>query len=126
LFSAAYDARANILRISVEGVYSMSDVPAFAASIDGTARRASAIRGDFDVLVESFDFPVQADDVANAMTDIMRGGMALTSGHAAIVVASEANREQVERTLVHPRLRAFMTLRAALEWLTSNASPPLG
>ena len=120
MFSAAYDAQANILRISVEGLYAMADVPAFAASIEGTARRASAIRGDFNVLVESFDFPVQADDVADAMTGIMLIGMTLTSGYAAIVVGSEGNYVQASTTLAHPRLRVFMTLREANDWLAST------
>lgn len=121
MFSIAYDAEANILRISVEGFYSLADVPALAASIDGTARRASAIRNDFDVLVESLNFPVQAEDVANAMPEIVKAGMALTSGHAAVVVASFLNKAQVERTLIHPRLKAFMSLESAQEWLASKA-----
>lgn len=117
MFSVAYDAQANILRISVEGFWASNDVAPLAAAIGGTAQRAKAIRDDFDVLVESFDFPVQANDVADSLAEIVPAGMALTSGHAAVVVGSLLNRAQAERTLLHPRLRVFMTMEAALDWL---------
>lgn len=123
MFSVAYDADANMLRISVEGFYALADVPALAASIDGTVRRVNAIRDDFDVLIESLNFPVQSEDVANAIPAIMEAGMTMTSGHVAIVVASFLNKAQVERTLIHPRVKAFMTLEAAQEWLASTKRP---
>ncbi len=119
MFSIAYDAQANILRISVEGFWSPGDVPALAAAIGGTAQRARALRNDFDVLVESLDFPVQANDVADALAEIVPAGMALTTGRTAVVVGSLLNKAQAERTLAHPRLRVFMTLAEAQSWLAS-------
>lgn len=120
MFSFVYDASAHILRISVEGLWSLDDVPALAAALASAARRANAIRDDFDVLVESFDFPLQADDVADALSDIMRVGMALTTGHAAVVVGSLANREQAETALAHPHLRVFMSMEEAERWLAEE------
>ncbi|MES2497152.1 MAG: hypothetical protein V4618_13650 [Pseudomonadota bacterium] len=120
MFSFVHDIDAHVLRISVEGFWSPDDVPALAAALGSAARRANAIRDDFDVIVESFDFPLQADDVADLLADVMRVGMALTSGRAAVVVGSLANKEQVERTLVHPNLRAFMAMEEAEAWLAES------
>lgn len=117
MFSYVYDSNAHILRISVEGLWSPGDVPALAAALGSAARRANAICEDFDVLVESLDFPLQTEDVADALSEIMRVGMALTSGHAAVVVGSAANKEQAERTLLHPNLRVFSSMAEAQRWL---------
>lgn len=122
MFSFVYDNDAHVLRISVEGLWAPSDVPALAAALGSAARRANAICADFDVLVESFDFPLQADDVADALTGVMRIGMALTTGNAAVVVGSLANYEQASRTLAHPNLRVFMTMEVALRWLAEAAA----
>lgn len=120
MFSLAYDADSNILRVSVEGFWSPGDVPALAAAIGGTAQRAREIREDFNVLVESLQFPVQADDVADALAQIVPMGMSLTTGYAAVVVGSFLNKAQAERTLAHPRLKVFMTIESAQEWLASK------
>jgi hypothetical protein len=56
-------------------------------------------------------------DVADLLSEIMRGGMAITTGRAAVVVGSQLNKAQAERTLVHPRVRVFTTMKAARAWL---------
>jgi hypothetical protein len=121
MFQVEYDRVANRLNISVKGFWKPDDVPALATAIAEKAQVARAIRGDFNVLVESFDFPVQANDVADMLTNVMKGGMSFTTGRAAVVVGSQLNRAQAERTLVHPRVRVFLSLEAAESWLTSNA-----
>lgn len=70
-------------------------------------------------------------DVADLLAQIMRAGMAMTSGRAAVVVGSLLNKAQAERTLVHPRVRVYATLEGATNWLRYNedevdpvASPP--
>lgn len=129
MFHVDYDARANHLVLTVKGFWKPEDVTAFAASVGTRAQEARAVRPDFDVLVESLDFPVQANDVADLLTGIMRGGMALTSGRAAVVVGSHLNKAQAERTLVHPRVRVFLTLDDARRWLAdrggAEATPAL-
>lgn len=127
MFQVDYDRIDNRLAIKVAGFWTADDVVALAAEVGSKARQASAIRDDFNVIVESFDFPVQANDVADLLANIMRGGMTFTSGRTAIVVGSQLNRAQAERTLVHPRVRVFMTMAEALEWLNAStvaATPP--
>ncbi len=121
MFQVKYDRFTNRLNIIVKGFWSPEDVPALAAGIGNKVQQARAIRDDFDVLVESFDFPVQAKDVADMLTNVMIGGMALTTGRTAVVVGSQLNRAQAERTLVHPRVRVFMTIDDAERWLTDSA-----
>ena len=121
MFQVEYDRAANRLNISVKGFWKPEDVPLLAATIGEKARQARAIRGDFDVLVESLDFPVQALDVADMLKNVMAGGIELTTSRAAVVVGSQLNRAQAERTLVHPRVRIFLSLAAAENWLTGSA-----
>ncbi len=121
MFQIEYDHFANRLNIIVKGFWSPEDVPALATAIGDKVQQVRAIRDDFDVLVESFDFPVQANDVADMLTNVMVGGMALTTGRAAVVVGSQLNRAQAERTLVHPRVRVFMTIEDAERWLADSA-----
>ena len=117
MFRIDYDPRANRIVLHVSGFWTVEEVRAFAAATGAKSQEARAIRDDYDVLVESLDFPVQASDVADLLTQVMLGGMALTSGRAAVVVGSQLNRMQAERTLVHPHVRVFLTLAEAEAWL---------
>lgn len=121
MFQVVYDRHDNCLTMKVEGFWKPEDVVSLAKEVGSKARQAQAIRDDFNVLVESFDFPVQATDVADLLANIMRGGMTLTSGRAAVVVGSQLNKAQAERTLAHPRLCVFLTLEAARAWLAEPA-----
>lgn len=121
MFQVEYDARANLLTLTVKGFWQPDDVVAFAASVGAKVQEVIAIRTDFDVIVESLDFPVQAIDVADLLINIMRGGMAQTSGYAAVVVGSHLNKVQAERTLVHPRVRVFLARADAKRWLAEVA-----
>ncbi|MFA5964614.1 MAG: hypothetical protein WC804_11410 [Sphingomonas sp.] len=117
MFNVDYDRHANCLNLSVAGFWKPGDVAALARAVGEKLREARALRDDFNVIVESFDFPVQAMDVADLLANIMRGGMAQTSGRAAVVVGGQLNKAQAERTLVHPRLCVFLTLEEARTWL---------
>lgn len=117
MFHVAYDRAANCLTIAVSGFWTAADVAALASAVGVQARAAQAIRPDFNACVESLDFPVQAIDVADLLAGIMRSGMTMTTGRAAIVVGSQLNKAQAERTLVHPRVRVFLAVKPARAWL---------
>lgn len=125
MFQVDYDRTTNRLTIKVAGFWTADNVVALAAEVGSKAREASTIRDDFNVIVESFDFPVQANDVADLLANIMRGGMTFTSGRTAVVVGSQLNRAQAERTLVHSRVRIFMGMDEALEWLNQPQAPAI-
>lgn len=117
MFQVDYDRHINCLSIAIKGFLSPEEAAWLATEVGTKARAAQAIRPDFNVIVESLEFPVQANDVADLLADIMRAGMMLTSGRAAVVVGSYLNKMQAERTLMHPRLRVFMTIDEARRWL---------
>jgi hypothetical protein len=117
MFKIDPDREANTLRINVEGFWAPENVSALARAIDAHVRQ---MPDDFDVIVESPDFPVQANDVADLLAAVMRGGMVRTSGHAAVVVGGQLGKAQAERTLVHPRLKVFLSLDDAKVWLAAR------
>lgn len=119
MFHVDYDRNTNCLTLRVAGFWKPEDVTDFARDVGLKVLAAKAVRSDFNVCVESLDFPVQAMDVADLLTQIMRGGMAMTTGRAAVVVGSQLNKAQAERTLVHPRLRVFLAVAPARAWLTA-------
>ncbi len=120
MFRVEYEPRANVLRLTVAGFWTPEDVSAFARAVGATTQQARAIRDDFDVIVDSLEFPVQANDVADLLTNVMVGGATSTSGRFAVVVGSQLNKMQAERTLVHPRLHVFLSLEEAQAWLDSR------
>ncbi|WP_218821577.1 hypothetical protein [Sphingobium sp. Z007] len=123
MFHVNYDPRTNCLTMKVEGFWKPDNVVALAKEVGLKAHQARAIRDDFNVIVESFDFPVQSNEVADLLAGIMRGGMTLTSGRTAVVVGSQLNRAQAERTLVHPRVRVFLAMEEAQTWLAEEYDP---
>ncbi len=123
MFHVTYNRAADLLTLVVQGFWKPEDVPVFAAAVGAEALKASKASPHFNVLVESFDFPVQALDVADLLVSVMRGGMALTNGRAAVVVGSNLNKLQAGRTLNHPRVSIFMEFEDATRWLA--ASPHL-
>ncbi|MCA1198284.1 hypothetical protein K9B35_09920 [Sphingomonas sp. R647] len=118
-FQIDYDPRRNRLNVEIRDFWTVETVRDFAAASGAKAQQARAIRDDYDVLIDSRDFPVQANEVADLLPQIAEGGLALTTGRAASVVGSRLNKMQAERTQSHPRLRIFMTMAEAEAWLAT-------
>ena len=121
MFRLDYDAGTNILTIQVKGFWTRDMVPAFSGALMQQARALQDAGRAFDVLVESLEFPVQSNEVADLMTNVMAAGFAFTAGRSAVVVGSQLNKLQAERTLVHPRLRVFRAIDQAKAWLATPA-----
>lgn len=125
MFRVEYDPAARLMTLTVWGFWKLEDVSRFAAAIGAKVVEIRGLPGeeattnDYRVLVVSPDFPVQANDVADMMTEVMNAGVRNTSGRIAIYVASHLNKMQVERTLVHPQVRAFLSLDEAKGWLAA-------
>lgn len=117
MFRLDYDVATNILTIQVKGFWTPDMVPEVSTVLLQQARALQVSGRAFDVLVESLDFPVQSNEVADLLTGVMKAGFAYTSGRAAVVVGSHLNKLQAERTLVHPRLRVFRSLIEGRAWL---------
>lgn len=119
-FRLDYDPRRNRILIDIRDFWTVETVHAFAAAAGAKAQEVRAIRDDYDVLIDSRDFPVQANDVADLLPSIAEAGLTLTSGRAASVVGSHLNKLQAERTQTHPRMRIFMTMEEAEAWLAEH------
>ena len=121
-FRMDYDAARNRILVEIRDFWTVETVHAFAAAAGAKAQEVRAIRSDYDVLIDSRAFPVQANDVADLLPSIAEAGLTLTSGRAASVVGSHLNKLQAERTQTHPRMRIFMTMEEAEAWLGEKAS----
>ena len=116
-----YDPHRNLVRVMIRDFWTPETVREFAVAAGAKATAVRAIRADYDVLIDSREFPVQANDVADLLPTIAEAGLSLTSGRAASVVGSHLNKLQAERTQTHPRFGVFMTMEDAEAWL---AAPP--
>jgi hypothetical protein len=119
-YSFDYDPARNRVTVRMLDFWTVETVREFAAASGAFAQETRAIRADYDVLVDSTDFPVQSNDVADLLPSITLAGMALTSGRAASVVASHLNKLQADRTQTHKRFRAFLTREEAEAWLAGE------
>lgn len=119
MFRIEYDRFAKCLAIHVEGFWQPADIPKFSDALEAGCRDARDHSPSFNAIIHSLEFPVQANEVADMLTGVMARCIGFTDGHVAVVVASQLNKLQVERTLVHPRVRPFMTVDDARRWLAT-------
>ena len=124
-FGLDYDPGRNRVTVLMRDLWTVETVREFAAASGIFAQKTRAIRDDYDILVDSRDFPVQANDVADLLPSITQAGLTLTSGRAASVVHSHLNKLQAERTQTHPRMRIFMTMAEAEAWLAEVPHTPI-
>lgn len=114
------DPALDRILVWVSGLWTVDITRKFARAAGAKAREVRAISDEYDILIDSRDFPVQAQDVAMLLPGIANAGLALTSGRAASVVGSQLNRFQAERTQTNPRFRIFMTMPDAIAWLAER------
>ena len=124
MFRIDYDPPSRTVTVTVHGFWTPEMVPELGQALLQQAQTLRDTGHAFDVIVESLDFPVQSNEVADMMTGVMTAGFAFTTGRAAVVVGSQLNKLQAERTLVHPRLRVFRALNDAKAWLAEPAPQP--
>ena len=120
MFTVRYDAASHCLRINLRGFWGPEQVAALGAEVKKRGAEAYARGPDFDTIVESFDFPVQGTVVADQLGKLTSKLLPEKGGHVAIVVGSQLNKSQAQRTLVHPRLRVFRETDAAQIWLSEQ------
>lgn len=119
-YAFAYDPAQNRVIVELRDFWTVETVREFAAASGAFANETRARRADYDVLIDTTGFPVQSNDVADLLPSITLAGLALTTGRAASVVASQLNKLQADRTQTHPRFRAFLTREEAEAWLADK------
>jgi hypothetical protein len=119
-YDFSYDAARNRVFVLMRDLWTVETVRDFATASGAFATEARAKRADYDILIDSRDFPVQPNDVADLLPSVAQAGLTLTSGRCASVVGSHLNKLQAERTQTHPRMRIFMTVADAEAWLAET------
>lgn len=117
LFTVTYDPDHRILHLTMSGFWTVATVDQFAAEIQ---RVVDAIPGSprhFDVLSESVDLPVQSEEVSEALARITADFQGHWNGRTALAVKRMLNKLQADRTMAMPRVKAFLTVDAAMMWL---------
>jgi ATP-dependent HslUV protease ATP-binding subunit HslU len=87
-----YDPVRNRMCVRIAGLWTVDTVRQFAAASGAFSQETRAIRADYDVLIDSRDFPVQPGEVANLLPSIAEAGLTLTSGRAASVAQPASGR----------------------------------
>lgn len=120
MYTISFDAPSRTLRLTLKGLWSAATLAGFAAELLVKATAARVRYGDFALLSDASGFPVQTARVAEGFEAILARGAKVHAGPVAIVVASVLNKMQAERTLKSPRLRVFLSLDEARQWLATE------
>lgn len=113
-YQLRFDPHRNRLTITVRGFWTPTVVAAFTPVL---SRLVDTLTDDFDTLLDSLDFPVQSNEVADLLGVLTMASITRTSGRVAVVVASMLNKLQVDRTIDHERLNVFMSVAQGEAWL---------
>ena len=122
-----YDTAANVMRFRMAGFWTVEDVQRFAADLLVTVGRIPERQRNFDVLSDTTDFPVQSQEVSDALARIMNVADQMNpTGRKAIVVGSMMNKLQAQRAMDHPNVRVFLSQAEADKWLALSRDGPAG
>lgn len=121
MYTISFDAPSRTLRLKLEGLWSAATLAGFAAELLVKATAARLRYGDFALLSDASEFPVQTPGIAEGFAGILARGAKVHNGRVAIVVASVLNKIQAERTLKSPRVRVFLSPDEARQWLASDS-----
>ena len=113
-FEIRYDAQEHVLHMRIWGFWSVLTLAAYTTRLlIETAR----LRGeDYDILSDSRSFEVQGAAVSAGFERIAARGARMQRGRTAIVVASQLNRIQAQRTTGGERTRIFLDMDEARAW----------
>jgi hypothetical protein len=120
MFTVSYDRDGGILHLKMTGFWTVQTVTDFATAIQTAVDRIPGSPKQFDVLTESIDFPVQSQEVSDALARITANFQSRWTGRTALAVKHMLNKMQVDRTLAAPTVRAFLTVDEAMRWLRST------
>lgn len=117
-FEIRYDAEDHVLHMRIWGFWSLMTLAAYTTRLlIETAR----LRGEtYDILSDSREFDVQGAAVSAGFERIAARGAKTQRGRTAIVVASQLNRIQAQRTTGGERTRIFLDIDEARGWLRAE------
>ena len=120
MYSIRYDTRERVLHLQLEGFWTVATLARFAAELIARATTLKLRRIGYAVLSDSTRFAIQSPTVSQGFEQLMARGAQAHDGPTAIVVASQLNKMQAERTLKGERVRVFLTEADARAWLAEE------
>lgn len=119
MYTIRYDSMRRIFHLTLNGFWTMPVIIKFGAEllVRTTAIRVRGHR--YAMLSDASAFPVQSAQVTSYFERIMARGIEIDVGPCAIVVASQLNKLQAERSLRSDRVRVFLDRDEAEAWLAT-------
>ena len=117
MFEISFDPDERLLRLVLQGFWTMPVFEDFDQAFRAAVHRASRDGQSFNMLSDSRNFPVQTPDVGMAFGRASEEIAVKCGGKCAIVVASTLNKLQVKRALPMPTVEAFTSIEEAMQWL---------
>jgi hypothetical protein len=114
------DIRTGIVRITGEGLCSLSQVTDHFARLRETIGRIRSERGSVKVLIDTSQSAVQAGDVEEKIERATEG---LPTDRVALIVASMLHNMQMRRLTQTSPIEPFVSEQAALTWLQAWDRP---
>lgn len=120
MYVIQFDPETRILHLTLEGFWSVEILDDFATELRAKSTELQKLYGTYATLSDSTGFAVQSLEVARGFEKIQTRGVHANLGPTAIVAGSMLNKLQAERSLKGPRVRVFLRLDEAQNWLASE------
>lgn len=124
MFHFSYDPNKILVRLTQQGYWSISVFRAFEAEflkLHASIRKAN---GNYRVMANCCDFPVQSAEIGDAFGVLFKKIMEENKGRYAIIVGSMLNKLQAERAFPQNHVQVFMDSDEAMAWLFEEGSVP--
>lgn len=118
-----FDPVDGILHMRLEGFWTLVTLATYTARLVAETSKLRLRGRSFDILSDARGFAVQSAAVTAGFDALSRKGAASHRGRTAIVVASTLNKIQAERSLVLDKVRVFLDMQEARQWLIDGRGP---
>lgn len=119
-FSIRYDKEERVLHMRLVGFWTKLTLAAYVTRLAAETMRLRLLGQRYDILSDTRDFGIQNKDVSEGFEKIARRGAEVHLGRTAIVVGTQLNKLQAERTLAAAQVRVFLDLDEAKQWLAEG------
>lgn len=120
MYGFDFDARTQVLHITMRGFWSLDLVARFAADAFAKGAQIRRSHDGFAVLSDARECPVQSGDVAAALSEVSLRSSAVNPAPNASVVSSSLLAIQGRRVLTPPNYRIFLDYDEAVGWIDAE------
>ena len=120
MYTIEFDPQRRLLKITNGGFWTLETINDFAEEVMARAADLRRRYGEFAVLSDSRDMPVQAAPVAAAFQSLLAESMKITQGPFATVVGGALVKMQTDRVLKAHHTRTFLSIEDAEAWIAER------